>query len=120
MREAYPNQRIICVFQPHTHDRTLKLWDDFATAFTDADLVVVTDIYDARPDRDDATADPKLLAEAIGKGSGAESIFGGSLKNIGALLQSSILKSGDSVITMGAGTITNLASILIAGRPVLP
>jgi UDP-N-acetylmuramate--alanine ligase len=110
MREAYPTRRIVSVFQPHTHDRTLKLWDEFSKAFTDADLVVVTDVYDARPDRETAKADPQLFAKAIEKGSGVQSLFGASLAETEQQLQSSILKADDVLILMGAGTITSLAS----------
>ncbi|MDD5055393.1 MAG: cyanophycin synthetase [Candidatus Peribacteraceae bacterium] len=114
MREAYPSRRIIAVFQPHTHDRTLKLWDDFSTAFQDADLVVVTDVYDARPDRDSAKADPELFATAIGEGSGVKTLFSGSLEETNRLLRSSLLKADDVLILMGAGTVTNLAGKLLA------
>ncbi len=113
MREANPQRRIVCVFQPHTHDRTLKLWDDFSKAFLDADLVIVTDIYDARPDREAAMADPRQLADAIGEGSGIKCLFGGSLNETEQLLRSSVLQPNDVVITMGAGTITNLATDLL-------
>ena len=113
MREAYPTRRIVSVFQPHTHDRTLKLWDDFSKTFTDADLVVVTDVYDARPDRETAKADPQLFTKAIEKGSGVQSLFGASLAETEQLLQSSILKANDVLITMGAGTITNLSDEIL-------
>jgi UDP-N-acetylmuramate--alanine ligase len=39
--------RVVAVFQPHRYSRTASLWADFADAFTDADLVVVTDVYAA-------------------------------------------------------------------------
>ena len=39
--------RVVCVFQPHRYSRTAALWPDFADAFGDADLLVVTDIYPA-------------------------------------------------------------------------
>jgi len=40
-------RRVICVFQPHRYSRTQALAPDFADAFVDADLLVVTDIYPA-------------------------------------------------------------------------
>lgn len=39
--------RVVVVFQPHRYSRTARLWRDFADAFTDADAVVLTDIYPA-------------------------------------------------------------------------
>jgi UDP-N-acetylmuramate--alanine ligase len=40
-------KRVVAVFQPHRFTRTAKLWRDFADAFTDADMVVLTDVYPA-------------------------------------------------------------------------
>ena len=40
-------RRVVCVFQPHRYSRTGALWPDFADAFVDADLLVVTDVYPA-------------------------------------------------------------------------
>jgi UDP-N-acetylmuramate--alanine ligase len=39
--------RVVCVFQPHRYSRTAALWRDFADAFDDADLLVVSDVYPA-------------------------------------------------------------------------
>ena len=39
--------RVVCVFQPHRYSRTEALWADFADAFADADVLVVTEIYSA-------------------------------------------------------------------------
>jgi UDP-N-acetylmuramate--alanine ligase len=47
-RSRYPDRAIWAVWQPHTYSRTQALWDDFTTAFADADHVLVTDIYAAR------------------------------------------------------------------------
>ena len=40
-------RRVVCVFQPHRYSRTAALWRDFADAFDDADLLVVSDVYPA-------------------------------------------------------------------------
>ncbi len=47
-RERYPHSGLWVVWQPHTYSRTRLLLDDFATAFEQADQVVVTNIYAAR------------------------------------------------------------------------
>jgi UDP-N-acetylmuramate--alanine ligase len=47
-RQRYPQHTIWAVWQPHTYSRTQKLLDEFATAFDDADHVLVTEIYAAR------------------------------------------------------------------------
>jgi UDP-N-acetylmuramate--alanine ligase len=47
-RQRYPDRRIWAVWQPHTYSRTQILLNEFSQAFSDADLVVVTEIYAAR------------------------------------------------------------------------
>ncbi len=113
MREKFPKQRIVCVFQPHTHDRTLKLWNDFTTCFSDADEIIVTSIYDARPDKDSEKADPSGLADDIAEKSGKSVQYAGALADAEKLLRSGILKSGDILVILGAGDITKLADIMM-------
>ncbi|MSR67735.1 UDP-N-acetylmuramate--L-alanine ligase [Candidatus Peribacteria bacterium] len=113
MKEAYGNRRMIAVFQPHTHDRTRKLWDEFTTAFGDADEILLTSVYDARPDRESERVDEKALAEAIAKGSGKPCLFAGEMEKTEQILCSKIAKSGDVIVVMGAGDITELAARLL-------
>jgi UDP-N-acetylmuramate--alanine ligase len=47
-RERYPTRRILAVHQPHTYSRTKNLLHEFSACFTDADLIIITDIYPAR------------------------------------------------------------------------
>ncbi|TSC57325.1 MAG: UDP-N-acetylmuramate--L-alanine ligase, partial [Candidatus Peregrinibacteria bacterium Greene0416_62] len=78
--EKYPKHRIVCIFQPHTHDRTLKLYDDFTKAFSGADLVIIPGIYEARRERDAATTDVEKFVKDIAKRSGVECTNGRSLE----------------------------------------
>ncbi len=109
MREAYPKRRIVCVFQPHTHDRTLKLYDDFLVSFKDADVVIVPAIYDARHDIETATVDVPRFVKDIAKGSDTEVMEGHTLPETEKMLRGTILKSGDVLVCMGAGDVTKLA-----------
>jgi len=59
-RLRYPQRRIWAVFQPHTFSRTRALFDQFAACFADADRVIVTGIYAARPHEK-----PTISAEAL-------------------------------------------------------
>jgi UDP-N-acetylmuramate--alanine ligase len=47
-RSVFPDQRLVCVWQPHTFSRTQTLFSDFTKAFDDADHVIVLDVYAAR------------------------------------------------------------------------
>lgn len=113
IREGYPNKRIICVFQPHTHHRTLALWNDWLSAFEDADLVIFADVYDARPDREEESVDMQRFSAAIQAESGVKTVLGGGLKSTETVTRSSVGKT-DVLLIMGAGTITKLADAMAA------
>lgn len=110
---AYPARRIVCVFQPHTHDRTLKLYEDFLPCFRGVDLLVVPNVYDARHDIETASVGVDQFAADIGKKLHIEVINGKSLKETEKLLRSRILKPGDLLLIMGAGDITDLATSMM-------
>ena len=57
-------KRVVAIFQPHRYSRSAKFIDEFSQAFTDADLVVVTDIY-AAGEQNLTNINGKILAEAI-------------------------------------------------------
>lgn len=111
MREAYPGRRIVCVFQPHTHDRTLRLYDDFTHAFGDAHIVIVPDVYNARSDIEHDMVDVDALTRDIARNSNIECIDGHGLEATLELLQAR-MQSGDVIITMGAGSVTKLSDQL--------
>lgn len=56
-RSRYPGRRIWAVWQPHTYSRTRTLFNEFATAFTDADAVIVTEVYQSREPQQDFSAE---------------------------------------------------------------
>lgn len=62
-RDRFPNQFLWAVWQPHTYTRTLTLWDDFCTAFHDADAVIILDVYGAREQPPDGFSMAKLATE---------------------------------------------------------
>lgn len=109
-KEKYPDRRLVCLFQPHTHNRTLYFWDEFCIAFDAADEVIVTDIYDARPDTNSEQADAKQLAADIH----TESTYGGSISEAKNLLCRSILQRNDVLLVLGAGDVTNIAGELVS------
>lgn len=111
IKEAYPNRRLLLVYQPHMHNRTKVLWNDFAHAFSNADLLLLSDVYDARPDTEDGGADMTQLAADIRKGSGTEVVPSGDLMSTLALTKEHA-KPDDVVVVMGAGTVTEIADAL--------
>ena len=104
--KASCNQRLICVFQPHTFSRTAALADRFAQAFECADKVILSDIYAARETNESGITSEKL-AEMIGE----KAIYGGSIENTARIL-SETAQNGDLIIVMGAGDIFKIYGML--------
>lgn len=107
-RRRYPERRLLAVYQPHMYSRTKTFFDQFLEVFDDADVVVIADIYPAR-ERDTGLIHSRELVEAIGRrprfASGAAEVYhGGDIEQTTSLL-TSILRSGDLALIMGAGDI---------------
>jgi UDP-N-acetylmuramate--alanine ligase len=105
--------RIVAVFQPHRYTRTFHLRDEFATAFNQADVLIVMDIYAAgeAPLAGVSAAD---LAERIrAHGHRHVTYLGGDRENLLAYL-CEITRPGDLVLTLGAGDVGQLGSALLA------
>lgn len=107
------HSRIWCVFQPHTYTRTKYLINDFATAFEDADTVVVTDIYAAR-EADTGEVSSVMLAEKIG-GTGKKVFYIKEFEGIVEFLDKNA-EQGDLIITMGAGDIYKVGEMFLEAR----
>ena len=113
LKEAHPQKRIVCAFQPHTHDRSIQFYDQFLTAFSQAGSVVLLDVYDARSDIETAKVDIDQYLRDIAGHSNVPVQKGGSIEQAESLLRSEVLQEGDLLVCMGAGTITNLANAMI-------
>jgi UDP-N-acetylmuramate--alanine ligase len=107
-RQRYPGQRLWAVFQPHTFTRTLALLDDFAQAFSDADRVVVADIFAAR-ERVNPGISSRDLVRRIKY---PEAIYIPQLDQIVAYCKSNI-SAGDVLVTLGAGDIYRVGEQLM-------
>lgn len=109
-QRRFPGKRVIAVFEPHQHNRTRRLFDDFKVALGKADRVLVTDIFRCRDAEDDVQAvGGKQLAKAVFEDfpeSKARHVSGQDA--ILHQLRASV-KEGDTVLFMGAGTISYVA-----------
>jgi UDP-N-acetylmuramate--alanine ligase len=101
------------VFQPHRYSRTASLWRDFADAFTDADILVDTDVYPAgEPPRPGVTG--KLIVDAVlDAHPTARVAWMPGRRDLVAYLRGA-LRSGDICLTLGAGDLTSLPDELVA------
>lgn len=99
----YPNRRIIAVFQPHTYSRTKALLSEFAHAFSDADTVVLSDIYASAREHDTLGIDGSTLVSEAAKYH-PRVFYAKGYTEVNTWLASG-MQSGDVVIFMGAGDI---------------
>jgi UDP-N-acetylmuramate--alanine ligase len=109
-RELYPRERLIVAFQPHLYSRTKLLLEDFATAFNQADEVVLVPIYAAR-EVDDGTVSSEILATKISE-RGIYVRYFPTLKEAENYLYEKS-KKGDVVVVMGAGDIYKMAENIV-------
>ena len=107
-----PHNRIWCVFQPHTYTRTLALFDEFAGAFEQADILILTDIYAAR-EKDIYNVNSKLLAERIRATHPDKDIRYVSDMALIAETVDAETEEGDLVIVMGAGDVYKVGHMMV-------
>jgi UDP-N-acetylmuramate--alanine ligase len=97
------DRRIIAVFQPHLFTRTKSFYKEFAAAFLDSDILIVTDIYPAR-ERPIKGVTGKLVSEAARAAGHKQVHYVPELENLQEELDAFVTEN-DMVITIGAGTI---------------
>jgi len=110
-RQAYPARRLVAVFQPHLFSRTALHADAMGAALAAADLAVVTDVYPAR-ERPMPGVTGALVADAARR-RGAIVEYQPSRAALGDTV-GALVRSGDLLLTMGAGDITHLGRDLLA------
>jgi UDP-N-acetylmuramate--alanine ligase len=111
-RAAYPGRRIVALFQPHLYSRTRDFAAEFGeTLANDSDVFALTDIYRAREQPIDGVTSELIAAAAARAGHAPDWIGLRADALAGAL---SLVKSGDVVLTMGAGDVTQIGPQLLA------
>jgi UDP-N-acetylmuramate--alanine ligase len=97
------DRRLVVAFQPHRYSRTAQLLEDFGPALRDADEIVLTEIYAASEEPiPGVTLD--VLADAVRRGAGRPVHTVRTLDEVVPMLME-IVRRGDAVITLGAGSI---------------
>ncbi|MBL8990507.1 MAG: UDP-N-acetylmuramate--L-alanine ligase [Phycisphaerae bacterium] len=104
--------RLVCVFQPHQHSRTRHLMEEFASAFSAADLVIVPHIYFVRDSEEEKTkvTAGDLVDRLRHKGVHAMHLY--PFEAIVEHLQTA-LRPGDLLVVMGAGPVNQVAHALL-------
>ena len=90
-------------FQPHRYSRTRDLFEDFASVLSTVDALVLADVYPAG-EAPLVAADGRALARAVRVAGKVEPVFVESVADVPAAIRA-IVRDGDVVVTMGAGSI---------------
>ena len=107
---SYPHHSIWCVFQPHTYTRTKLLFSDFIQALSNADHIVLADIYAAR-EEDPGDISSKDLQNKLCE-LGKDAYYFNSFEKIENFLLKNCT-NGDLLITMGAGDVVSIGETLL-------
>ena len=105
-----PEARIVAVMQPHRYSRLSRLFDEFCTAFNEADIVVVADVY-AAGETPIEGADRDTLAEGLRRHGHRHVLTLDDPADLAEIVAAEA-RPGDFVICLGAGSITAWANAL--------
>jgi UDP-N-acetylmuramate--alanine ligase len=109
-RQAWPERRLVLVFQPHRYTRTRDLLDDFGRTLSECDVLLVTEVY-AAGEAPIAGADGRAICRAVRSRGGVEPVFVERVDDLADSLRA-VLQDGDVVLTMGAGNLGAVAQDL--------
>ena len=105
------DRRLVVVFQPHRYSRTRDLFDDFVTAFNEADILILTGIYPAGESPIEGISGARLF-EAIERHGHRDVSFVADRMELPSYLTGKA-KRGDLIITMGAGNIYEAGDLFL-------
>ncbi len=118
VRQAYPDRRVLAVFQPHRYSRTQHLAGEFASAFNDADVVLLTPLYAAGEPPIEGVDSP-MLADVIRRHGHHDVRLATDLDDAVRRIESSS-RPQDVVIAFGAGDIGQFGRRLVKALGAVP
>jgi UDP-N-acetylmuramate--alanine ligase len=104
--------RVVAVFQPHRFSRTAALAAEFGTAFADADVLIVTDVYSAGEPPVPGVSG-RLVADAVRSSDPRLSVLYAPAWERLRDAVAETLQAGDLCLTLGAGDLTSLPDVLL-------
>ena len=117
-RGAYPERRMLIAFQPHRYSRTRDVFEDFVKVLSTTDGLILTEVY-AAGEAPIVAADGRSLARAVRLAGKVEPLFIEGIQDLAQTIMQRA-QAGDVVLTMGAGSISQVPVQLVqlAGNPV--
>ncbi|PID33654.1 MAG: UDP-N-acetylmuramate--L-alanine ligase [Thiotrichales bacterium] len=112
VRSAWPDRRMVVLFQPHRYTRTRDLFEDFSQVLSEPDVLVLMDVY-AASEEPIAGADGRALARSIRNRGNVDPLFVADQDDVVDVLQKQ-LQDGDVLLTLGAGSVGSISAGLPA------
>jgi UDP-N-acetylmuramate--alanine ligase len=111
-------RRVVAVFQPYRYTRTALMWRDFADAFVDADVLILTDVCAPAAERPQPGVSGRLVLRAVLDAHPSLDVSYFPRRSELAERVLALTRPGDVVLTMGVGDVGNLAEemLALAGR----
>lgn len=110
-RNSWPEKRLVTIFQPHRYSRTHDLFEDFAAALSQTDVLLLCEVY-AAGEEPIAGADGRALAAAVRARGQVNPVFIDDIDSVAAVLNG-LMQDGDVVLTLGAGSIGAVSAGLV-------
>ena len=107
LRAAWPEQRLVMIFQPHRYSRTAELYDDFVQVLSEADVLLLMEVYPAG-EKHIPGADSRSLCRSIRLRGKVDPVLIRQERDIHDVL-GGIVQAGDIVLTQGAGSVGSLS-----------
>ncbi len=123
-RGAYPHRRLVLAFQPHRFTRTRDCFGEFVQVIKNFDALVLTEVYPAGEAKIPGADGKSLMKSAIAEDKSSKGSLDISAVAFAATVAempeklAALLRDGDVVITMGAGSISGLPHILAEAKHV--
>ena len=113
-RGAWPERRVVMLYQPHRFSRTRDLYEDFVAVLSQVDLLLLLEVYSAG-EAPIPGADSRSLSRSIRQRGAVDPVFVDQLENLPRILKD-VLQPGDVLITQGAGNVGNLSANLVTSK----
>jgi UDP-N-acetylmuramate--alanine ligase len=111
-RGSFPGRRLVLAFQPHRYTRTRDLFEDFVAVLSTVDALLLSEVYPAG-ETPIVAADGRALARALRTAGKIEPVFVEDIADVPGAVRA-VARDGDVVLTMGAGSIGQVAPMLSA------
>ncbi len=113
-RQAWPDRRLLMIYQPHRYTRTKDLFEDFVSVLSTVDSLLLLEVYSAGEDPITG-ADGRSLSGSIRNRGQVDPVFVKDNESVAEVLKG-VVQPGDVVLTQGAGNVGAIAAQLAAGQ----